>query len=352
MISILAQTATKGISMPAPVSTYAGEVDWLWNVITWVSVFFTVLIAGAMIFFIIKYRRQTPDDQPHAHTHNTALEVTWTIIPLIIVLMIFVWGFRGFVGMATPPSNSYEVLVTAKKWSWIFTYPNGANSDVLHVPADRPIKLILESVDVIHSFYVPAFRTKKDVVPGRYNETWFEVKGDRNGITAENPGEYDLFCAEYCGRDHSRMTTKVVVHTQESFNKWLEEASNPAAGLTLPQYGEKLYRRNGCNACHSINGSAIANGGPTFKDLFGYPQSLKNGTTEIADDNFLYQAISQPNSHGIVGYQPIMPANRLKQDEITAIIAYIKSLSDKYQPEGEPAEEGASENTVEAPATE
>ncbi|QDU35048.1 Cytochrome c oxidase subunit 2 precursor [Poriferisphaera corsica] len=345
MISILAQAQTKGISLPEGASTYSEQVDWLWNYLTYVSVFFTVVIAGLMVLFVLRFPRKHPDDQPHGHTHNTALEVTWTIIPLIIVMSIFLWGFRGFLDMATPPSNSYEVLVTGFKWGWNFTYPNGATADELHVPVDKPIKLILESKDVIHSFYVPAFRIKKDVVPGRYNQTWFEVDGKKNNITFENPTkEYDLFCAEYCGLNHSRMVSKVILHTPESFSSWLEKASDQGAGLTPVEYGAKLYKSKTCAQCHSLNGSKLI--GPSFLNNYGYPVELKDGSAPIVDENFIRQAIVQPNSHGIKGYQPVMPAIPLSDQEVTALVTFIKAQSDKYQPEGGEAtasEEGQAE---------
>ena len=340
MNCLLAQSGSKGISLPDAASTYAEQVDWLWNYITYISIFFTVVIAGLMILFILRYPRKTPDDQPRAHTHNTALEITWTIIPLIIVMSIFLWGFRGFLDMNTPPANSYEVLVTAYKWGWTFTYPNGATSDELHVPADKPIQLVLESKDVIHSFYVPAFRIKKDVVPGRYNQTWFEVRSKDNNININNPEkEYDLFCAEYCGLNHSRMVSKVVVHTPESFASWLEKASNLGEGLTPLEFGKVLYQKKTCIQCHSLDGSKLI--GPTFKNAYGYPIELTNGQTPIVNDAFIREAIVKPNSHGVKGYQPVMPAIPLNDQEINALVVFIKAQSDKYEPSTGPQETDA-----------
>ncbi|MEX1310786.1 MAG: cytochrome c oxidase subunit II, partial [Candidatus Sulfomarinibacteraceae bacterium] len=203
--------------MPPQVSTVAQGVDWLFNFILAISVFFFLLIVVAMVIFVIKYRHREGQGAEESPSHNMALELTWTVIPLILVVVIFVFGFKGYLDMSTPPSNAYEILVEGQKWNWSFTYPNGYIDSNLHVPVDRPIRLVMSSQDVIHSLYIPAFRVKMDVVPGRYAKAWFE---------ATEPGEYDLFCAEYCGTSHSDMIAHVVVHPVGEFETWLEKASN------------------------------------------------------------------------------------------------------------------------------
>ena len=346
MLTLLAQT--RGIGMPEPVSTYAHEVDGLWNFVTYVSIFFTVLNLGLMIWFAYKYRQRNRDEKPHGHTHNTTLEVTWSVIPLIIVMAIFVWGFRGYLNMATPPANSYEILATAWRWAWEFTYPNGAKSQHLHVPADRPVRIVLESRDVIHAFFVPEFRTKRDVVPGRYNKVWFQVDSKRANVTFDGvikerkvtvdgateteyfdsgAAQFPLYCAEYCGTNHSKMNRTVYVHTQEGFDAWMSKASRWWIGLSPVEHGERLYSRKGCNACHSLDGSR--GNGPSFKNLFGYEQALKDGSVQIADEAFLREAILYPNSQGIAGYQPVMPKFNFKESEVSALIAFIKARSDR-----------------------
>ncbi len=194
--------------MPPQVSTVAHSVDWLFNFILAISVFFFILITLVMVIFVLKYRRREGQTAQASPSHNLPLELTWTAIPLVLVIIIFFFGFKGFLDMATPPANAYEVMVEGQKWNWSFTYPNGYVDQNLHVPVDRPVQLVMSSADVIHSLYVPAFRIKMDVVPGRYTKVWFE---------ATEPGEYDLFCAEYCGTSHSDMLALVIVHPPGEF---------------------------------------------------------------------------------------------------------------------------------------
>ena len=213
---------------PVQNSTFAPTVDALFYLIFWISTFFFVLIMGLMVFFMIKYRRIDGVEPEQSPGHNTTLELSWSILPALIVLVIFGWGFAGYVDMRTPPEDSYEINVTASMWSWQFRYPTGAISDKLHIPVNTPVKVIMQSKDVLHSLFVPAFRVKQDVVPGRYTGLWFEAK---------NPGVFDLFCAEYCGKKHSDMITKVVVHNTDpnstdlnadpNFDTWLADASDP-----------------------------------------------------------------------------------------------------------------------------
>ena len=364
MLIVLAQT--QGIGMPDPVSTFAPEVDWLWNFITIVSIFFTVLNLGLMAYFVCRYRQKDRDDLPHGQHHNTTLEITWSVIPLIIVLAIFVWGFRGYLSMATPPANSLEFMATTWKWAWEFTYPNGFKTNELHVPADKPIQVVLESRDVIHAFYVPEFRTKRDIVPGRYNKIWFQVDSEPNGVafngtidtellpdgskkyTDHGAKKYRLYCAEYCGTNHSKMQAYVYIHTQEGYNAWLAAASDWQEGLPPVQVGQKLYSLKGCNTCHSLDGSR--GNGPSWKNLFGYPQMLKSGDSKVADEAFIRQAILEPNSQGIVGYQPVMPKLNLKESDVSALIAFIKSQSDKGPyPQTSPALKNDAEQSQEPP---
>lgn len=317
--------------MPEQASTFARDVDWLFNFIGIVSIIFFVGIGFCLFFFAWKYRRGDKKTPGHTHNHNTTLEITWSVIPLIIVLLIFVWGFRGLLDMTTPPANNYEILVTSYKWGWEFTYPNGVKDANLHVPADKPIYLVLESRDVIHSFFVPAFRVKKDLVPGRYNKTWFQAESDAIGLSVDNPYEaFTLYCAEYCGTNHSQMLADVVVHTPESFEKWMEVAMNWQEGLSPLEIGTELYTRKACNTCHSLDGSS--GNGPTFQDQYGYPIALKDGSSPIVDDEFLRQGIVEPNSHGIAGYNPVMPKIALTDSEVTALVTFIKAQSDKWNP--------------------
>lgn len=315
--SVQARGQGGGYWMPPPASTTAGEVDALFNFILWLSAFFFALIVGLMVLFVVRYHRRRVAQPEASPSHNTALELTWTIIPLLLVVVIFGWGFKVFLDINTVPADAYEVQVTGQKWKWLFTYPNGHVDDNLHVPINRPVRLVMTSEDVIHSFFVPAFRVKRDVVPGRFSKLWFE---------ANRAGQYDIFCAEYCGSGHSDMLAKVVVHPEGGFEKWLSEEANVLATLPPAEAGARLYKIQGCAQCHSVDGAAGI--GPSFKDLFGKPVPLVGGRTVNADENYLRESILEPQATVVAGFQPVMPTfkGRLKDAEITALIAYIKSL--------------------------
>jgi len=305
--------------MPVDASTVAGEVDWIFNFILWLSVFFFILIVVLMVGFVIRYRRRSGRDEaeesPH---HNMRLEITWTIIPLLLVIVIFFFGFKGFLNMSTAPANAYEILVEGQKWNWSFTYPNGYVDSNLHAPVDRPVRLVMTSADVIHSLYVPAFRIKADVVPGRYSKAWFE---------AHRPGEYDLFCAEYCGTSHSDMIARVVVHPVGEFETWLDKASNFLETMTPVEAGAKLFQVRGCQQCHSVDGTARI--GPTMQGVFGRTEAMADGTMVTADENYLRESILEPQAKVVAGFEPVMPTyqGRMSNEEVTAVVEYLKALS-------------------------
>lgn len=303
---------------PKPSSTSAGNVDDLFYFILAVSAFFFAVIVGAMFLFIFKYRERPGVDAQPSPSHNNLLEVGWSVVPGLFLGVIFYWGFTSYLDMRQPPDNSYEIQVTAKKWSWSFTYPNGHVDNNLHVPIDKPVRLVMSSDDVIHSLYIPSFRLKMDVIPGRYTSTWFE---------ANSVGDFVLFCAEYCGTQHSQMLAKVVVHPSGEFDTWLENAANFMETMTPEQAGETLYQRRGCIQCHSVDGSAKT--GPSFLDAYGSLQSMTDGTQIKVDENYLRESILEPQAKVRAGYKPVMPTyqGQLKNEEIAALIAYIKSLS-------------------------
>ncbi len=327
--------------LPPQASTTAPDVDWVFNFILGISAFFFVLIVVLMVVFIIRFRRREGRKHDKGPIHSFALELTWTIIPTIIVLLIFGYGFTTFMNMKIVPDNAYEINVTGQKWKWFFRYPNGHVAEDLHVPVDVPVRLIITSDDVIHSLFVPAFRIKMDAVPGRYTETWFQAK---------DPGEYFLFCAEYCGTDHSDMTAMVIVHETGGFENWLEDASNFLKNMPPAEAGERLYQVRGCNQCHSIDGSGDQ--GPTFKNLFGHKVALKDGSTVVADENYIRQSILEPMADIVAGFEAVMPTyqGKLKSEEITAIIEFLKTLSDKYEKDetdGEPKQEDSQQSESE-----
>jgi cytochrome c oxidase subunit 2 len=317
-------TASAGLSgpgslwLPDPASTSAAEVDRVFHLVLNISVFFFALIVFLMVLFVIRYRRRKDQDAEAAPSHSTWLEVTWTIVPLVLVVIIFWQGFRVFLDLATPPANAYEILVTGQKWKWMFTYPNGYVDEKLHVPVDTPIRLVLSSEDVIHSLFVPEFRIKRDAVPGRYNKAWFR---------ATKTGEFDVFCAEYCGTSHSDMLTKVVVHPPGDFEKWLDGASNFLDTASPAEAGSKLFGQRGCLQCHSVDGRPGI--GPTLKGVWSHPVALRGGGEVVADENYLRESILEPTAKVVAGYEPVMPTykGRLKDKEITAVIEYLKTLA-------------------------
>lgn len=321
-MNLLAQQPVKGPTfwMPSQGSTVAAEVDWLFYFVMYLCYFFFFLIAVVMFWFAWKYRYRPGVAKPPAPaTHNTALEMLWTVPPLFVVLFIAYKGFAGYMDMSVPPPNTYDILVTGRTWSWSFTYPNGTTTAELHLPKGVPVKFTLTSDDVIHSLFVPNWRLKKDVVPGRYNQYW---------VNATEAGVFDVYCAEYCGRDHSMMNTKVTVHeTTQMFMDWLADASVWEPKVSFVERGEQLYTQRGCSACHSIDGSK--NTGPTWKDAFGATHQMANGESVLVDENYIRESIYYPGRKVVAGYANQMPAflGQLTENDITAIIWYMKSLS-------------------------
>jgi cytochrome c oxidase subunit 2 len=315
------QSASKGPTfwMPEQGSSVASGVDDVFYLIYWISIIFFIIIVVPMMWFVWRYRRRVEGEAvPVSHDHNTPLEVAWTAIPLLIVIGIFYVGFKGYLDLRTPPSSSYNVLVTGQMWNWFFQYPNGYVDSELHVPEDVPVRLTMTSEDVLHSFYVPAFRVKMDVVPGKYTTAWFE---------ASDPGEYPLFCTEYCGTGHSAMNTTVVVHQSGTFKSWLEKAADYLVDVPPAEGGKMVYDRKGCAQCHSLDGSIVI--GPSFKDLYGRNSSFTTGEPYVADDNYIRDSILNPQAHIVAGFEGVMPTyqGRIQDKEITALIAFLKSIS-------------------------
>jgi cytochrome c oxidase subunit 2 len=318
LLSWVTVQADGGFWMPVQGSTGAAAVDRIFDFIFWVSVSFFVLIVGLMVLFVVRYRRREGREEAEpSRRHNTALEVTWTVIPIVIVIAIFAWGFKVYLDLNVPPANSYEVLVTGQKWKWLFTYPTGHVDENLHVSVDTPVRLVMTSEDVIHGFYIPAFRLKRDVVPGRYVKIWFR---------AVKTGEFQIYCTQYCGTGHSDMWAKVVVHEPGGFERWLQEAGDFLKKMSPTEAGERLHRTRGCAQCHTVDGTAGT--GPTFSQLFGHQVPLDGGTTVLADENYIRESIFEPQAKVVLGFQPVMPTfkGRLTDQEITVMIEYLKTL--------------------------
>lgn len=299
-------------------SDYAREVDNIYMFITYFSIFFYAIIVLGVGYFIYKYRRRRQNEDTPNITHNTALEIIWTVIPSIPLVVMAFWGFNTYMQARVAPADALEIKVIAKKWAWEFTYPNGMSfGQEMHVPAGRPVKLVMISQDVIHDFFLPDFRIKADIVPSRYTQLWFQ---------ADEPGEHQVYCAEYCGRDHSNMLAKVVVDTEEQYQQWLEQKAEEAMNMPLPELGQLLYVNKGCNTCHSVDGTRIQ--GPTFKGIWGQTHQFTNGESALVDENYVRESLLQPTVKVRAGYEAIMPSFQglLREREIQALAEYIKSL--------------------------
>jgi cytochrome c oxidase subunit 2 len=299
---------------PESASTMASRVDALYFFLLGVSGFFSLLIAGLIVYYAVKYRRRSPD-AVGANIHGgLALELTWTIVPLIITMVIFVWGASVFVAMSHPPAETLNVYVVGKQWMWKFQHLDGQREiNELHVPVGRAVKLIMTSEDVIHDVFVPAFRIKADVLPGRYTDIWFQPT---------KPGRYHLFCAEYCGTRHSGMIGEVVVMEATEYEAWL---SGGTAQGSLASAGERLFQDLACNTCHRPDSQGR---GPVLQGLFGKTQTLQSGEKVVVDEAYVRESILNPGAKITAGFQPIMPAFQglVTEEQLLELIEYVKSL--------------------------
>jgi cytochrome c oxidase subunit 2 len=315
--------------MPEQASSFAADVDALYGFLLLVSGVFTVLIAFLVMFFAIKYRRGSLADRTQGEGHFFLMELAWIIIPLLLTMVMFYWGAVVFFEQTRPPEGAIEINAVGKQWMWKFQHPEG-NSEIndLHVPLGQPIKLNMISEDVIHSVYVPAFRVKQDVLPGRYTTMWFKPT---------KPGKYHLFCAEYCGAKHSEMRGYVYVMEPAEYQQWLAGRNQ---GLTMADAGQKLFEQLRCNTCHLPEGQQGR--GPSLENLYGSKVRLQNGQEVIADDNYIRESILRPASKVVLGYQPIMPTyeGQIGEEGILKLIAEIKSLG-----KSEPAANGQGANS-------
>ncbi len=295
-----------------------------------ISVAMLVLITTLMVVFVVKYHRRRHPEPSQVHGH-TMLEIVWTVIPTLIALGMFYLGFIGFRYMRAVPEGALEVSATGRMWSWEFEYANGKHSPELYVPLGKPVKVNLKSADVLHSFYIPAYRVKQDVVPGLDTYVWFHPV---------DTGLYDIFCAEYCGQRHSYMMSKVVVIPEAEFDKWIqadvesvsEKSGEPVSEdeqlARLRRAGERLTRIKGCNACHSTDGSVLV--GPSYQGLFGKTVTVvTNGEKRqvVADEAYIRRSILEPTADIADGFEPLMPPQEgITEEEIKSIIEYLKTL--------------------------
>ena len=304
--------------LPPARSVTAENTDALFHFINVTSIILLFGITVAILLFSWKYRRRSEDDVTPVISHNNKLEITWSVIPLILVMIVFGWGFSGYMDLRTVPSDAYEVKVIGNSWFWEFHYSTGHVSvNELHVPVDRPVKLVMRSNDVLHSFFVPDYRVKMDVLPNRYTSLWFQ---------ATETGESIVYCTEYCGTAHSNMLATVFVHTQEDFETWLETAGSADDDMDPVERGEQLVTQYACATCHSSDGRSLS--GPTFQGLWMSERTMVDGEVVIADENYIRESILEPNVRITEGYDPVMPsfAGSLSDRQIDAIIEYIKTL--------------------------
>lgn len=304
---------------PERASTFAGNVDALYIFLIAVCGFFTLLVFALVAFFAIKYR-QKPGRLATQIEGSLALEATWTLIPFGLFMVMFVWGAMLYMHESQPPQNAMDIFVVGKQWMWKLQHPEGVREiNQLHVPVGRDVRLTMISQDVIHSFYVPSFRIKRDVLPGRYTTLWFR---------ATKLGHYHLFCAEYCGTQHSGMIGEVIVMDPADYEAWL--TGNSAEG-TMSTSGEKLFQELGCASCHRTDTQGI---GPKLTGIYGKPVALDNGSTVVADDNYIRESIINPGAKVKAGFGPIMPTYNgiVSEEQLLSLIAYVKSIAQPGEP--------------------
>jgi cytochrome c oxidase subunit 2 len=292
----------------------AGRVDALFYFLLGVAAFFVSLIFFLVVFFAVKYRRRSEDERPKPILGHLGLEIFWTVVPLALTMVMFVWGAMLFFDTYDPPRNAVEINVVAKQWMWKVQHPEGQREiNELHVPVGQPVKLMMTSEDVIHDFFVPAFRVKTDVLPGRYMTVWFQ---------ASKVGVFRLFCAEYCGTQHSGMLGRILVLAPREYQNWL---GGGPSGVTRAEAGAKLFQSLGCVTCHAESKTSR---GPSLAGLPGKQVRLQDGKTIIADETYIRESVINPQAKIVAGFQPIMPTFKglITEEGISQIISYLKSI--------------------------
>lgn len=308
---------------PPQASSVAAGTDFLYDLILWLCVAFFVGICGFTLYFVVKYRKRPGHKEEKTSTHNLLMEVTWSVVPLALLMVVFGISMYWYLEMVNPPKDEqvYDITVRGQKWKWSFKYEGGPFdgqmvTDRLHVIVGQPYRLVMDSPDVIHSMYLPAFRVKQDCVPGRYNKLWFRPT---------MAGEFPLYCTEYCGDDHSNMITTVVVH--EDPNAWRDVIikEGDLKNKAPLERGEILYQRN-CKVCHTIDGKNLT--GPSFKGLWGKEEEMNDGSRVIVDEAYVRESLNEPNKRIVKGYQGVMTPFKLQDYEYEGLFAYLKSLKD------------------------
>lgn len=299
---------------PDQASTIASGVDAVYFLLVGLSVFFAIAVFFFVFFFAIRYRRGSNVDRSKLIFESSKLEITWSFIPFVMAMGVFAWGAVAYFNLYRPPVAAMDIYIVGKQWMWKAQHPEGPSEiNELHVPVNQPVRLIMTSQDVIHSFYVPAFRVKQDVLPGRYTSIWFE---------ATQPGTYHLFCAEYCGTDHSIMGGSVIVMNQADYEQWL---AGGATGLSMAQAGEALFQQLGCQTCHQADGNGR---GPSQVGIFGKEVELDSGQKVVVDEEYLRESIINPQAKIVAGYSAIMPTfkGQISDEGLQQIVVYLKTL--------------------------
>ncbi len=319
MLFINLAHAETSYMMPEQGTAIAKQIDNLYGFLVVVSFISCAILIGGMLYFAVKYKRKSQSDKTPYITHDTRLEVLWSVLPLIIFLLVFAWGWIIYHDMRTMPKNALEIQVTGKQWAWTAEYKNGVRSTEIVVPVNKDVKIILAAEDVLHSFYVPSFRIKQDAVPGRYTALWFN---------SEKLGEFHVFCTEYCGTSHSAMTTKLRVVSQEDYEKWLVEESEIGL-LSMTQRGAKYFKTRACASCHNVDNPAVKIG-PSLYKKWGTEEEFDEGKKVVFDENYVRESIMLPQAKIVKGYPRPSPMpsfqGQLSESELAAIIEYIKGL--------------------------
>ena len=308
--------------LPESASTIAPQVDAIFWGLMGISAIMTLGLFVVITFFLIRYRSASEVDRTLSRLSPTYLEVTWTTIPIFIFVGLFVWGAVVFAKASKPPADALPIYVVGVQWYWDVQHENGRHEiGDLHVPLGQPVQLIMTSTDVIHDYFIPAFRVKRDVMPGKYTVEWF---------TATKPGKYRIFCNQYCGTKHAEMGGYVYVMRPDDYEDWLGEQSGTGQE-SLTQTGARLFRQSGCSGCHGANSSVHA---PDLSGIYGHPVPLEGGEFVTADDQYIHDSILKPAAQIVAGYKNIMPSyqGQLSEQNVVALVAYIKSLSQAPAP--------------------
>ena len=310
--------------MPVDGTDLAGSVDNLYIFLLISSLIAFIILIGGMTAFIIKYKRKSANDKTAYITHNNLLEFLWSFIPFVIMMVIFYWGMVIYDDYRTIPEDAEEIHVTGRQWVWRFAYKNGytfstkpASDAMVNVPLGKPVKLVMTSGDVIHSFYIPGFRNKQDVIPGKYTTLWFK---------ATKLGQFQVFCTEYCGLEHSNMPATINVMPEAEYKAWFNSYVPEASAGGLADRGKEVFNEKGCNACHSVNVTRVV--GPTMKGLAGIKREFADGSSAVADDAYLRESILLSGAKIVKDYPAAMPIfkGQIEEEDVSAIIDYIKSL--------------------------